>query len=214
MSQSSDVMVVIEGQQVRTSGLAPTGHPEVRIQVAQPSLLPAGEGFLRYVLAYLRQQGAHLRPSQTMSYGYWLVKFQPAGDGALEAWEYGGAGDDFVPGVTRALIYWRDQQDMCARFDAPFTPPRLDQMAAVSAGVVKGAPVEGVRYPSPAHMSGWWLTTDRYDGNVKSLRVEHLYHVTAARPELARYLALPYGFRFALTDREYVWFDEGVADER
>ena len=62
-------------------------------------------------------------------------------------------------------------------------------------------------------MSGWWLTTDRYDGNAKSLRTEHLYHVTAARQDLSRYLALPYGFRFDLSKGESVWFEESVANQ-
>jgi len=48
-------------------------------------------------------------------------------------------------------------------------------------------------------MSGWWLITEKYDGNIESLNHEHTYHVTAARPDLASFLALPYGFRFDLT---------------
>lgn len=67
--------------------------------------------------------------------------------------------------------------------------------------------MQGVRYPSPEHMSGWWVTTDRYDGDVRTLRHEHLYHLTAARPDLARYVALPFGFRFDLGRHEDVWFD-------
>jgi hypothetical protein len=72
--------------------------------------------------------------------------------------------------------------------------------------------VQGIRYPSPDHMSGWWITTDRYDGNIKSLRYEHTYHVTAARPALAKYLALPDGFRFNFSAGEEVWFDEKVLE--
>jgi hypothetical protein len=43
------------------------------------------------------------------------------------------------------------------------------------------------------------------------LQPTHLYHVTAARPELTRYLALPYGFRVRLEGGEHIWFDEEVA---
>jgi hypothetical protein len=56
-------------------------------------------------------------------------------------------------------------------------------------------------------MSGWWITTGRYDGNTASLKREHLRHLTAARPDLARLIALPFGFRFDLTHHEDVWFD-------
>jgi hypothetical protein len=59
-----------------------------------------------------------------------------------------------------------------------------------------GEPVQGVRYPSPEHMSGWWITTDRYNGDVATLKTLHAYHLTARRPDLTRYLALAYGFRF------------------
>ena len=76
---------------------------------------------------------------------------------------------------------------------------------------MEGQPTEGVRYPSPEHMSGWWLTTDLYDGDVRSLRVEHLYHVTAARPDLLPFLALPFGYRFALGGQQRIWFDDAAA---
>jgi hypothetical protein len=61
-------------------------------------------------------------------------------------------------------------------------------------------------------MSGWWITTDLYDGDVKSLRNEHTYRLIATRPELAKYLALPDGFRFNLPVVEEVWFDENVLE--
>jgi hypothetical protein len=45
------------------------------------------------------------------------------------------------------------------------------------------------------------------------LKREHLYHVTAARPDLAEYVALPYGFRFDLSQGQDVWFDPKVASQ-
>ncbi len=80
-------------------------------------------------------------------------------------------------------------------------------------GVVEGDAVEGVRYPSPEHMSGWWITTDRYDGDSKSLTLHHLHHLVEWRPDIAPYLALPFGFRFILGEAEHVWFDEVIASE-
>jgi hypothetical protein len=55
---------------------------------------------------------------------------------------------------------------------------------------------QGVRYAMERAMSGWVLSTDRYDGDVRSLRVEHAYHITASRPDLACFLALPFGYWF------------------
>jgi hypothetical protein len=68
--------------------------------------------------------------------------------------------------------------------------------------VLQGEAVQGVRYPSHEHMSGWWITTDRYAGNIGLLTQEHLYYLTAARPDIARHVALPFGFRF---DEQVAW---------
>jgi hypothetical protein len=201
-----DVNLYVEGLSVRTSGLARASHPELRASVADAALLGEARAFLGYVLAYLRG-GARLRAEETLAYGYWLTKFRPAGEGLLEAYEYSAGATEFVPGVTLALGYWRDQHEVCDRYAAEFTPPRPDQLVVISDGVLEGDAVQGVRYRSPEHMSGWWITTDRYNGDVASLRREHLYHLTAARADLARYVALPFGFRFDLAHHEDVWFD-------
>jgi hypothetical protein len=116
--------------------------------------------------------------------------------------------------VTLAVTYWRDQHRTCERLRTEFQPPHPDRLVVISAGVLEGdRDVQGIRYPSPEHMSGWWLTTSRFDGNTKSLETTHAYHVTAARPDLAHLIALPYGFRFDLSQAEDVWFDEKVATE-
>jgi hypothetical protein len=60
-------------------------------------------------------------------------------------------------------------------------------------------------------MSGWLIVTEQYDGDINSLKNHHTYHVTAARPDLAKFLALPCGFRFDQTDGEKAWFDPEAA---
>jgi hypothetical protein len=196
---------------VRTAGLTSLADSEISVEVAEASLVPMAEEFLQYVSNYLASSGKQIRSGETLAYGYWLVKFEAADDGSLETWEYNAQATAFVRGANLTLIYWRDQHFICDEHQAEFRPPRPDRLIVVSKGVLEGMPVEGVRYPSPEHMSGWWLTTDEYDGNIESLRHHHIYHVTAARPELAKYVALPEGFRFKLANRAVeVWFDESV----
>ncbi len=88
-------------------------------------------------------------------------------------------------------------------------------MIVISDGVFEGECVEGVRYPSPKHMTGWWLTTQKYNGDTSTLRVEHYYHLPEKRPDLIKYLALPFGFRFFQKDEtvgreEEIWKDDNV----
>jgi hypothetical protein len=168
---------------------------------------------LRFVANYLDQSGAHILDGQTLAYGYWLVKFQAVAAGhVLDAFEYQPDATGFVEGVSLTLRYWREQHAVCDSAGAIFTPPRPDQMVALSDGVYEGDPVQGVRYPSPAHMSGWWITTGRYNGDIRTLKVVHLYHLTSKRPDLAKYIALPPGFRFS-SDPEEVRFDPKVAGQ-
>jgi len=196
---------------IRTVGLPSIGQAELRAEVRDPDLLGEAEEFLNYVSHYVTTSGKRIGPGETIAYGYWLVKFQAAGQNLLETWEYKPDASDFVQGANLTLRYWRDQHIVCKLHDAEFKPPRPDKLTVISAGVLEGAPAEGVRYPSPDHMSGWWITTDQYNGDIKTLKHQHTYHVTAARPELAKYLALPDGFRFNLSGTEDVWLDDKVA---
>jgi hypothetical protein len=122
----------------------------------------------------------------------------------------------YVRGGFSALSYWKAQHAVCANAGAEFDPPRGDQMCAVSDSVFKtGDPLEGVRYRDPSHMSGWYINTQDFRGSIREMRIEHLYHLTSVRPELAKFLALPPGYRFWLAaPREEVWFDQKIADGR
>jgi hypothetical protein len=88
--------------------------------------------------------------------------------------------------------------------------PSLDSLVAVSDGVFDGDPVQGVRYQMEPHMSGWVITSERYNGNIDSLRTEHFKHLIEHRQDLKKYLCLPVGWRFD-TNRNDAWFDQNVA---
>ena len=116
-----------------------------------------------------------------------------------------------MKGITHLLEV---QQKCCEHYSAQYTPVDEEQMVVISDGVYEGLPLEGVRYPSPDHMSGWWLTTDEYNGDTSSLKTVHYIHIVESRPEVAIYMALPPGYRFMLGgEQEQVWFDEEVAND-
>jgi hypothetical protein len=197
---------------MRTEGLLAFGHLEVKVEIHEGGIEEEGREFLSYISNYVIKSGARLQAGETMSYGYWATKFMAAEDGMLETWEYNAEATRFIKGATLTLRYWKNQNSICKKYHADFDPPNADKLSVISKGVLEGLPVQGVRYPSPDHMSGWWITTEQYDGNIDSLTNEHTYHITAARPELAKYLALPPGFRFDLSSFEDVWFEEEVAN--
>jgi hypothetical protein len=193
------------GHQVWTRGLSRLNEWELRVEVTDCSLLAEAEAFLRFVTAYVKQYEVRISPNETLLYGFWITRFQAAEAGFLDVWEANFSVEEFIPGGSRTVTYWRDQHHLCAQSGAEFAPPRLDLLAAVSEGVFEGDPVEGIRYPSRDPMSGWFLSTDRYNGDIKTMRCEHLYHIAEARPDLVRYLSLPPGFWFNTTEGERGW---------
>ena len=74
-------------------------------------------------------------------------------------------------------------------------------------------PIEGVRYPSPEHMSGWWVTTDSYNGDSSTLKNVHMGHLITARQDIVNFLALPYGYRFRVDEESKAWFDDKASEE-
>lgn len=208
------LQVVLSGLAAKTHGLAPHGLPELEVAVADASLLPEAQRFLRNMGQALQQGKIHLVEGETVQCGYWLVKFDAKSPGLLTASEPNAENTEFVPGATLALAYRRDQQRVCKAQGAAFDPPLPLSGIACSDGVLEGRlPVGGARYRYSGKMSGWFLSTNLDDGTSKTAKVHHAYHVTAARPDLVKYLALPPGYRFDLGAGGRIWFDPALEAE-
>lgn len=185
-----------DGLTVATEGRSNgAGLRDCCVRVDEASLVSDCYPFLETVLAYM-EAGRAIAPGETMGYGYWITKAVADGEHRLDFWERCPDKGIFIPGISNTLRYWREQHRVCTAACAPFAPPNPGQLVVISDGVYEGDAVQGIRYPSPSHMSGWWITTDRYDGNVSSLRTEHIHHVSSKRPDLAQFLGLDYGYRF------------------
>lgn len=199
------IAIQLSGLTCKTDGLSKTLGYEISATVDNPSLIKGCEQFVKFVLAYILD-GHLINSGETIGYGYWITK-AIANGGDLEFWEYNADATDYIFGVSNTLQYWQEQHQICEKISSMFIPPRADQMIVISDGVYEGEIVQGVRYQSPKHMSGWWITTDRYDGDVNSLKTVHAYHLTEKRPDLAKFLALSAGHRF-YSDSGEVKFDQ------
>ncbi|WP_444542088.1 immunity protein Imm33 domain-containing protein [Chitinimonas arctica] len=204
------ISVLNEGLTCQTAGLLDQTGYEISATVDNPLLLSECKELVQFLGDYVAAGNA-IQSGEIVKYGYWLVKVNLDDRRRLVFWEYNPEATDFVLGVSSTVSHWRDQHQICQKVDAVFSPPRLDQLVVISDGVYEGDEVEGVRYPSPDHMSGWWLTTDRFNGDTSTLKTVHAHHVSARRPDLAKFLALPFGYRF-FSPQSDVWFDRKVAD--
>ena len=189
------------GIRLQTAGLQEDGYSDIALDLSIADVESAGRELLQILADYQRDQGIAIKAGETVRHGYWVLLMTAGAGGILDVWELAADGSIYVRGAALALKYWIEQRAICEQSKVSFSPPSATQTAAISDGVMQGGLlVEGVRYPAPTQASGWFLTTERYTGDIKEMSVEHLYHVTAARPDLAKYLALPAGYRFEFGD--------------
>lgn len=209
LALSCEFSVIRNGLTCQTDGLLGFCGYEIVATVDKPSLLDGADEFVQFIGDYV-VAGNTIGAGETIQFGYWLAQAQMDDCQRLTCWELNADASEFVFGISTSVSYWLEQHQICQRVQAAFTPPQLDQMVVISDGVYEGDRVDGVRYPSPDHMSGWWLTTDRYNGDIGTLKTVHAHHLSAHRPDLIKFLALPFGYRFCSRQSD-VWFDQQVA---
>ncbi|SHN22481.1 hypothetical protein SAMN05216593_1159 [Pseudomonas asturiensis] len=183
------------GLLLNTEGLLQHYGYEITVQIHDDDLEEHAIAFIETVANYL-DTGHEISSNETLGYGSWVTKMQLNDCKELIFFEQVPLTGDCVLGITTTLTMWAEQHAMCAKAGVEYSVPRHDQLIVISDGVLEGDPAEGVRYSSPEHMSGWWITTDRYNGDTKTLKTVHAHHVAEHRPDLVKFLALPFGYRF------------------
>lgn len=208
-----EVSILIENGAIKTSGLKPFAGVELRQEVPE-ELLPAAADSVRGLIDDIVGGAIPLHQGAKFQLGMWVVRVE-RDDAMAEATlsEMNPETGQFEAGIESALSAKVEQEFLCSQFSARYSPPCIEQLAAVSPGIATGV-IQGVRYPSLPHMSGWWITSET-SSDAALMKPQHLTHVVAARPDLIAFLGLPFGYRFAVTEEgEFdVWFDQEVADE-
>lgn len=112
-----------------------------------------------------------------------------------------------------AIDFYLEQKATCERFSVEFMSSPLDSIAGVSKDYRQNVvPVNGMRCLPGEGENGWyiWMGEDlRQDDDF--FQPVHVSHILAARPEIAKFLGLPPGWRFLLAgEYEDVWFDASL----
>lgn len=166
---------------------------------------------LKYIIDYIIKESSVIADNQSIAFNSWILKFIQSEKGILDLYELDKSGNEFVEGVEFSVFLMKSQMTICETYSSEFNFPYLNQKVVISDGVFEGYPVEAVRYDSPNHMSGWWITTDLYNDDINSLRQVDLSELILKRYDLIKYLALQNGFRFFKNQsNDDVWFDEEV----
>lgn len=197
-------------QYIETKGLIYQIGNELRISKNSFSLQDY-QKVICYIIDYIFDYSPQIKEDQTFAYHSWLLKFYKINHGYIDLWEAQNNGDGFQAGVDYALKIIHEQEHECKLRNVIPNFPTFSQNIVISKGVYEGYSVDAVRYPSPPHMSGWWICSNLYDDNPNTLMNVHYYHLAFKRPDILKYLALPHGYRFDLHDNiEKVWLDQEI----
>jgi len=120
------------------------------------------------------------------------------------------------PGKHEQTRSIQEQKEICDMYGATFSPPLPDQLIAISKRVLDGFPLAaGVRYKDASKdKSGWIVYASDSEEDTSEFVGIHTGHLARTHPAVARHLALPVGWRFALeSGSERAWFDDEVKAE-
>jgi len=214
MEKYRNIEIRQEEDKLFTIGLEDWCGKEFRLQVLKSSKKDYCY-LVKYLIDFVLDYKPKLESCQTVAFYSWLLRLvNDKNDSFYDIEEVVNDGSGFQIGADEAIRTYNSQKKECLLKNVSPNFPDFEQKIVISKGVYEGLDVEGVRYNSPPHMTGWWLVTDEYDENPDSLLVVHFYHVVFERPDLVHLFALPFGFRFHQTNGEIkVWFDEDVLEE-
>ncbi|TZG00040.1 hypothetical protein FW781_08980 (plasmid) [Chryseobacterium panacisoli] len=155
---------------------------------------------IKYIIDYIVDSKPIISENHNIGYYSWLLQFRMDEDNCYDLYEANADGSSFNKGCDMAISVVRQQSETCWQQNLIPLFPNFNQSVVISDGVYEGKDIEGIRYDSPQDESGWYLLTDDYNDDIKSLKMVHFYHVAFARPDILKYLAIPFGYRFLMEE--------------
>jgi len=190
---------IVDNLYVETKGLDSYISKEIRVAIGNNQAEDYVE-IIKYIIDYIVDNKPIISENQNIGYYSWLLQFRLDEDNYYDLYEASFDGSNFNKSCDTAISVVRQQSEACWQQNLiPFFP-NFNQSVVISDGVYEGKDIEGIRYDSPQDESGWYLITDDYNDDIKSLKMVHFYHVAFARPDILKYLAIPFGYRFLMKD--------------
>lgn len=185
---------------------------DLMLCVAEPEFEALAEEFCRVLDEYIARTGLTLNDGEKIAWATSVIQLRRKRN-ALEAYELDIASDEFAPGVTKTLLQWQAQCDVCRANRSRYTETKLDDRLVASPDVIDGMArsIEGVRYPFNPPNSGWWLFGSDFGGDMTSMKNVHVGHVALRYPDIVRFLGMGPGYCFKNGPGETTWFEEEAA---
>ncbi|PTT43701.1 hypothetical protein DBR28_00200 [Chryseobacterium sp. HMWF028] len=199
MKTYKKIEISVNNRYVETKGLRSFLDKEIRVAIGnnQPE---SYVDVIKYIVDYIIDSKPTISENQNIGYYSWLLQFRLDEDKCYDLYEANADGSDFNKGWDTAISVVRSQGEICWEQNLIPSFPNFNQSVVISDGVYEGKDIEGIRYESSQDESGWYLITDDWNDDIKSLKVVHFFHVAFARPDILKYLAIPFGYRFIMKE--------------
>jgi hypothetical protein len=106
-----------------------------------------------------------------------------------------------------------EQLAICQKYGTTFCESPSYLKVGISRNVKEGArPVNGLRHPLAGDTTGWYIWGgEEYSGDPDFFIPLHAEHLKSWCPMILKYLGLPPGWRFLVTEKyEDVWEDKSL----
>ncbi len=106
-----------------------------------------------------------------------------------------------------------EQKNICKKYNTDFEASPSNFKIGVSLNVKNGIrPINGLRHPKQGDTTGWYIWAgEEYNTNPDFFVSLHIEHLKEWCPIAIKYLGLPAGWRFLVTeDHEDVWRDKSL----
>ncbi|MCA1369170.1 hypothetical protein I6F15_17415 [Bradyrhizobium sp. BRP14] len=105
------------------------------------------------------------------------------------------------------------QKEICEKYGAGCYHSPSEMKVGIAMNVRDGTrPINGLRHPPVGDSTGWYIWAgEELFGDSEFFKPLHVHHLPGWCPEVQKFLALPPGWRFLLSeDYEDVWYDESL----
>lgn len=108
----------------------------------------------------------------------------------------------------------KEQKEVCNKYSAEYIPSFKNFKVGISKNIRDGImPINGLRHPIEGDTTGWYIWAgEEYSEDSDFFLPLHVEHLKDWCPLVIKYLGLPPGYRFLITDDGYedVWEDDSL----
>ena len=105
-----------------------------------------------------------------------------------------------------------EQKVICNNQGVEVLIPSAEEKLGIALSTLGKIPINGMRHPIENGTCGWYIWCgEEFSEDSEFFKSLHVNHISEYLPLVEKYLALPVGYRFLVTESyEDIWFDESL----